>query len=199
VNQKLLLAALVVLLVVMSILDRSPGTPAAEPAAENYKPVSPVAVVDLTMVFRKHARFADRAEKMEKDSAEAWNELKARRAALYESIITRDGLTPGTDDYQQLNEEIIKASETLSAEEERQNEEFLRQEAAIYSETFDEIEAAIREYGSRWGIKLVLRFNSEPLDQASTEEIKDELGRYVLYQDGIDITNDILEMVNGSG
>jgi len=190
-NQKLLLAALAVVLLVLAVENLSQGTP-AEPV-----PVYPVAMLDLTKVFKQHERFAERAEKMRQEVAAAESTLKAQRDAYASLTHQLESLKRGTDEHRRIDAELKKTAETLNAEVKREKEAFLLQEATIYVETYDEIQAAVRHYADEHGIKLVLRFNGDPVNREKPAEVLKELNKSVIYQAGIDITNDVLEMVNG--
>jgi Skp family chaperone for outer membrane proteins len=196
-HQKLLLAALTVLLLVMAVQNLSQGTPAAEQAASNVDPVYPVAMLDLTKVFKNHERFTERAEKMRAEVTAAEHELKGKREAYTSLTRELESLKRGTDEHRRIEAELKKTAATLHAEVQRQKDAFLRQEAAIYVETYDEVQAAVGEYAAEHGIKLVLRFNGDPFDRNKPDEVAKELNRSVIYHAGIDITTDVLEMVNG--
>jgi len=199
VNQKLLFAALTVLLVVMVVQDRGQGTRAAEPAGDNKGATYPVAMLDVTKIFKQHDRFADRSEKMKQEVTAAEQELKGKRAAYQLQAEELERLKKGTAEYERLAAEMATTAATLIDQVKRQKEAFLRQEAAIYLETYEQVQAALHEYAGKRGIKLVLRFNGDPIDRTKPDEVLQELKKSVLYQDGIDITNDILEMLNGRG
>ncbi len=178
---------------------RSPTTPAAEPLAAGDKALIPVAMLDLSKVYKEHARFADRSEAMRKEVQAAENVLKEERDVYAEMVKKLEGLKAGSEEHRQFSAELKKVADDLKERVKHQKEEFLRQEATIYIEIYDEIGAAIKDYARRRGIKLVLRFNGDLVDRTKHDEVLKELNKIVLYQDGLDITNDILEMVNGRG
>jgi Skp family chaperone for outer membrane proteins len=191
-SQKLLLSALTFALLVLAVQNLSPGTPAAEQAT-----VYPVAMLDLTKVFKQCERFTDRSEKMRQEVTAAECELKGKRDAYTALTRQLESLKRGTDEHRRLEAELKKTAETLNAEVKLQKDAFLRQEAMLYYETYEEVQAAVRHYADQHGIKLVLRFNGDPIDRNKPDEVLKELNKSVIYQAGIDITTDVLEMVNG--
>jgi hypothetical protein len=66
----------------------------------------------------------------------------------------------------------------------------------MYLETYQGVMADVGKYCKAHGINLVMRFNGDPYDASDPEGLKKELNKAVLYQDGIDITDDILAIVN---
>jgi Skp family chaperone for outer membrane proteins len=195
VNRKLLLAALIALLVVV-VQERIQGTPADESAGGDEAPF-PVALVNLSKIYKQHERFADLSEKMRAEVTAAEQELKGQRAAYETQAKELERHKKGTAEYDRLSAELVKLAETLNAQVNRQKEAFLQQESAIYLEVFEQIEAAIQEYADKRGIKLVLRIGDDSRDRTKPAELLKELNKSVIYHQGIDITNGILEMMNG--
>ena len=196
-NQKLLLAALVVFLVVVAVQDRIQGKPADRKAGSGTQAACPVATLDLTKVFKNHEGFQNRSNKMRAEVEEAEQQLKGQRDSYMAQKQELDRHKKGTEEYDRLAAELAKLTETLNAQVNRQKETFLAQEAEIYIEIYDQIGAAIEALAEKRGFQLVLRFNGDPVDRTKPAEVLKELNKSVLYQHGIDITNDILEMVNG--
>jgi small-conductance mechanosensitive channel len=65
-------------------------------------------------------------------------------------------------------------------------------EAKIYLTAYREIESVVKEYCKEKGIKLVIRQQSTSLDENQpAQEIVKALNRLVIYEDGLDITDDI--------
>jgi hypothetical protein len=69
-------------------------------------------------------------------------------------------------------------------------------EALVYYNNYRDIEAAVAEFAQRYGIALVIRYTSEPMDPAKKETIMQGINRMVIYQSRLDITQNILGILN---
>ena len=55
---------------------------------------------------------------------------------------------------------------------------------------------AVKYYAKRQNIGLVLRFNGEPVDPNRRDDVLREINKPVVVQDQIDITPDVLALIN---
>ena len=74
--------------------------------------------------------------------------------------------------------------------------EFLEREAKVYYQTYLEVVDAVKYYAKRQNIGLVLRFNGEPVDPNRRDDVLREINKPVVVQDQIDITPDMLALLN---
>ena len=74
--------------------------------------------------------------------------------------------------------------------------EFLEREAKVYYQTYLEVVDAVKYYAKRQNIGLVLRFNGEPVDPNRRDDVLREINKPVVVQDQIDITPDVLALIN---
>ncbi|HVA48697.1 MAG TPA: hypothetical protein VNH11_20195 [Pirellulales bacterium] len=77
-----------------------------------------------------------------------------------------------------------------------QKRDFFEREARMYLEIYQEIMAEVGKYSDARGIGLVMRFNGDPLDENDPAGIQKQLNKAILYHKGIDITDDIIRIVN---
>ena len=139
-NQKLLIAALVVLLAVLSFQDRIHGTPAEESAS------FPAAALDLTKVFRKHDGFKQRSAELRAEVQEAEQKLKVHRETYDSKKAELERMEKGTDEYNGLRSRLAALEEMINLDVNRQKATFQRREADNYIDTYDQIAAAVKEY-----------------------------------------------------
>ena len=74
--------------------------------------------------------------------------------------------------------------------------DFLEREAKVYYQTYLEVVDAVKYYAKRQNIGLVLRFNGEPVDPNRRDDVLREINKPVVVQDQIDITPDVLALLN---
>jgi Skp family chaperone for outer membrane proteins len=168
--------------------DEGTAPPAVQPTR--------VALLDLARVFKNHDRFKQKSAELRSEVEQAERQLKARKAELQAAADSLQALPKESSQAKKLEEQITSDSAELNGSVLRQKKQFIEKEAAIYLECHREVMAEVERYAKERGINLVMRFNSDLFDPADPQGIQKELNRTVLYQDGIDITDEILHAVN---
>ena len=160
-------------------------------------PVGPVAILDLTYVFKNHARFQALTQAMKDQVEAAEKQLSVERDQLQTLAKSLEQYKRGTPEYKQLEEQLITRQNDLQLRVNLQKKTFLEQEAKIYYTVYQEVLDHVRYYADQNGTSLVLRFNGDPIDRNDPQEVLKELNKSVIYYNrAIDITPIILERVN---
>ena len=81
----------------------------------------------------------------------------------------------------------------------KQRKEFLDREAKIYYRAHLEVNDAVKYYALRHNLGLVLRFNGDPIDPNDRQDVLRAINNPVVFQNGIDITPDVLKDLDRSG
>jgi Skp family chaperone for outer membrane proteins len=171
--------------------------PAAAPAMRQPGSGVNIALLDVSYIFKKHARFNASMEEMKGDVERAEAQIKADQDAIKTLTEKLERYRKGTPDYKSLSEEITKRRADMSVNIQLQKEEFLQQEAKIYYNVYQEIQQEVNYYAAANGIGMVLRFNGDPVDVAKPETvIRGINGPVVWYAKELDITPVILEHLN---
>jgi Skp family chaperone for outer membrane proteins len=176
-----------------------PGAPvrAASPSAT---PASHVAVIDIGYIFKNHGRFKAEMDKMKDQVLAAENGLKAERDRINGLMEKLKGFNPGTPEYRQLEGEVAKAQGDFSVNAQLAKKDFMDREGKVYLAVYSEIERAVAQFSKENGIAVVHRFDGEPVDGADRNRILGSITKPIVYYDPqIDITPDILKMLNGAG
>lgn len=105
-------------------------------------------------------------------------------------------LAPGSAEFKQLDEQIVKMNANLQVEVTQKRKELVEREAQIYYKTYEEVAGVIKWYAERQNIGLVLRFNGTRADPANRESILRNINKAIHYQNSIDITADIEVLLN---
>jgi Skp family chaperone for outer membrane proteins len=155
-----------------------------------------VALVDISQVFKNHERFKMRTEEIRKEIKDYEAQMNEKRKVLTEK---RNGLTNfkvGSPEYERLEAEIAREITNLEVEVNSKRRDILEREAKVYYETYLEVQNAVTAFCSRHNISLVLRFDGESIDPNDRASVLRGVNRAVVYQDRINITTEILKMVN---
>jgi len=167
---------------------------AQNPAGANASKIG-IAVVDINYIFMNHPQFVEKLKGMKGEVQQIENQLKQRAQALMQLENERNSFNPGTPDYKRLDNELAEAKAQFALEKERKQKEFLDKEAQAYYEAYGQVQGEIARYAKHFKIGLVLRFNGEEPDPAIRQQILGAINKPVQYQDAIDITPDIEQMV----
>jgi Skp family chaperone for outer membrane proteins len=171
------------------------ATHAQNPAGANA-PKHGIAVVDVGYIFKEHGRFRATMDGMKKELEAIEEQLKAERARVEQKEKLRDGFNPGTPEYKTADEEVTRMKADFNVHMTQLRKDFLEREAKTYYETYKEVNTAVTYYCQRNNIMLVLRFNGEPADPSRREGVLQEINKPIVYQNNIDITPDILALLN---
>ncbi len=155
-----------------------------------------IAVVDISYIFKKHARFTATMESMKKEMEGIEADLKADRQKIAEQEQQRNQFNVGTAEYKQLDEEIARKMAEFNLKMGKLRKDFLERESKVYYQTYLEVVDAVKYYAQRQNIGLVLRFNGEPVDANRRDDVLREINKPVVIQDKIDITPDVLALLN---
>ena len=168
---------------------------AANPAAANASKYS-VAVVDISYIFKKHERFKTTMDNMKKEMDGIEAELKSDREKIAQEEQQRNTYNAGTNEYKQLDEKIAREMADFNLKMGKLRKDFLERESKVYYQTYLEVVDAVKYYAKRQNIGLVLRFNGEPVDPNRRDDVLREINKPVVVQDQIDITPDIIALLN---
>jgi Skp family chaperone for outer membrane proteins len=173
-----------------------PEVRAQQPQQPQQRAVGPVAILDLTYIFKNHARFQAMTEAMRGEVEAAEKQLGVERDAMQNLAKSIEQYKRGTPEYKQIEEELIKRQNDLQLKVNLQKKTFLETEAKIYYTIYQEVNDRVRYFADTNGISLVLRFNGDPIDRNDPQEVLKELNKSVIYYNrAIDITPIILEQL----
>jgi Skp family chaperone for outer membrane proteins len=168
---------------------------APNPAGANATKYN-IAVVDISYVFKNHRRFKSSMESMKKEMEGIEGELKGDREKVAQLEQERNTFGAGTAEYKQRDEEVARQMAEFNLKMGKLRKDFLEREAKVYYQTYLEVVDAVKYYAKRQNIGLVLRFNGEAVDPNRRDDVLREINKPVVVQDQIDITPDILALIN---
>ena len=161
----------------------------AQPSSDATPPVgTQVAVLDVPKVFELHPQFKARMATLRQQVRSAEADLAGQQKELAVRGKALNNLRTDSPDYKKLEGELAHKFAGLKVQALQQKKEFLRQEARVYYETFEEIRRVVQRVAQKYGIGLVLRFDSSEVDPANPQSVAMGMNRPVVLQQGLDIT-----------
>ncbi|MEX2315530.1 MAG: OmpH family outer membrane protein [Pirellulales bacterium] len=155
-----------------------------------------VAVVDISYIFKNHAAFRNSMDNMKKEMDNIEVQLKGKREQIGKIEEERNKFNVGNDQYKKLDEQLAREMANFNLEMTRLRKDFLDREAKEYYKTYLEVVDAVTQYARARNIGLVIRFNGDPVDPNRREDVLREINKPVVFQNQIDITPDVLKLLN---
>lgn len=170
-------------------------------AAQSTAPPSGtnVALIDINKVFESHARFQDRFKSLGDRFKELETRVRKDQAELVKLKEALDGLNAGTPAYKAKEAELAKRDSEVRVSAGLEQKTLAEEEAKIYYETYKEVSEKCAEFAARKGIGLVLRLSNAEIKPEDPNSVRMGIGRLVVYQRGLDITNLIIAEINRNG
>ena len=168
--------------------------------AQNRRPVAapkgPVAVVDVSYLFKNHRTFKAKMDQMKKEVQAFENSLRSVGEGLAKDKERLKEYKPGSPNYSQLEQQLADKATRMQVQTQQKKREFLEREARVYFETYQHVRTVIQNYADQKGISLVLRFTSDPIQPDDRGSVLAGVNRGVVYQRGVDITPEILSLLD---
>ncbi len=155
-----------------------------------------IAVVDISYIFKNHTQFRSQMDGMKGEMQKIEQQLEAERQKILSKEEEKKGYKPGSPEFSQIDDQLATMKAQIQLNMQRLRKGFLEKEAKVYYETYQQVSKAIAYYAQQKKIGLVLRFNGEVADPAQRESILRDINKPVQYQSQIDITPDILALLN---
>ncbi|QEG35016.1 OmpH family outer membrane protein [Bythopirellula goksoeyrii] len=156
-------------------------------------------VVDVTYIFKHYQRFTTSMDNMKKAMESADGQLKSERDTIAEKEQVRTQYNPGAPEFKQIDEEIARLKAEFQLKAGKIRRDFLEREAQVYYSTYQEVSNAVQYYAQQHNIGMVLRFNGDAIDPNNREDILRAINKPVVFQNNVDITPDILALLNRGG
>ncbi|MGQ0637560.1 MAG: OmpH family outer membrane protein [Planctomycetaceae bacterium] len=164
--------------------------------AERKEAELPIAVVDLARVFQAYKPLTDRREEHAREvrkADEAVKGLMAEVARLNEDL---KGVKEGSAEHRRLVEEIQKKRREFETFRQQEQQRLIRLESELFAHAYDRVVEEVQKYADAHNLRLVLRHHGGSLDGKNPQETIAGLNRLVLYQNALEITDEIISAMN---
>jgi Skp family chaperone for outer membrane proteins len=156
----------------------------------------PIAVINLDQVFNGYKKHAERLAPVREELKDFDEAVQVRQVELETAANQLRRATPGTPEHIRLQGQAIKLQNDLRVFVEQERQKLQKREASVLVATHRDVDEQIKKFCKDRGLKLVLRQYNPPADNQPLQEVLKGLSRDVIYQDGLDITEDVIEALN---
>jgi Skp family chaperone for outer membrane proteins len=165
-------------------------------AARGQDPL-PIALVNMDRIFKDHKPFQDKLVPIKEGVQELDKNAQLRQIEL-ETVVTQlRKAQPGSPEGQRLQQQAVKLQTEMQQFIAKERESLQKREATAHLDLYRQVEEEVKKYSKAKGIKLVIRQQETSLDDNQPlPEILKALNRGIVYEDGLDITDDILKALD---
>lgn len=179
----------------LCVVSAQAQTQTANPAGANAAKFG-VAVVDIPYIFKNYEKFKATSESMKNEMETIDASVKAERANLAKAEQLRNSFQQGSAEYKKHDEELARMMAEFQLKTSKLQKDFMERQAKLYYQTYLEVSQAVNNYAKSQNIGLVMRFNGEPVDANNRQQVMNDINKHVVAQNNIDITPDILLILN---
>ena len=194
VRLQLWLVVVAVLLLTGAILSTSLPRAISQdsPTARTYD----VAVMDVSRVFEKCTGFQQAMEQLKAEVKSFELVVTQATKDLNEAKQRYEAAEKGSPEYRALELEIATKNANLQVEIKVKREKFLADEAALYARWYRQVQKVVGETAARKSIRLVVKTSPESFDDKDRAAVLQAVNRPVVFQDQLDITDEVIVAVN---
>ena len=157
-----------------------------------------VAVLDVAKVFKDNAVFNQRMDAIKAEAEKFKAQMESEQQSLRQEAEQLQQFNPGSPEFKDLEAKIEQRSAKLRTLARQTNTDLLNREAKIYYDTYMQMQQIVASLAEQYGITLVVRFDSQPIDPANRGDVVKGVNRNVVYQKNLDLTTMVSEKMTVS-
>lgn len=168
---------------------------AAPLAAEDPVAKLPVGLIDVGYIFKNHKPVAEKLATLKPALAELEKTVQLRQVEI-EQVQRRLAAPKEGDDRAKLQQQFVKLQNELRAFLETERQKLQKQELQIQKEIYTKVQAEVQRLAKERGLQLVLVRPRGSLETEDIGELNRTLNQLVIYEDGLDLTDEILKALD---
>ena len=160
----------------------------------------PIGLVNLDKVAQQYKPFQMKVVALQEEGKELQSSVTLRQSELQAVANDLQKTMQGSAEFQKLQNQFAKLQRELQVFVQEGQQKFRDKELKLSLSLHREIDQVLKPYCKAKGLRLVVRTNNSSLDENQTQQqILQTLSRGVLYEDGLDITDDVLKLMVEKG
>jgi len=157
---------------------------------------SDIAVLDVARVFKEHALFKRQIAKLKQEVQNMDAEIRLRGQEVQRLQKQLEAATEGSPEQQRLQDQVIAQTGQLRADTEKYKAQLLQREALVYRQAYQQVVEEVQVYAKQRHIRLVVRHQGDSIDSTVAKKVLQNINRFVVFQDGLEITDAIIERLD---
>jgi Skp family chaperone for outer membrane proteins len=175
------------------------AAPSDVAAADAPLAPSTMAVVDVAVIFKGYNHFNSQMKRIKEDIEVFDSFVKRETQELKDLGELMKMQQPGSDDYKRLEAQATAKTTDLQNRVGLKKADLLKDEAEVYYDSYQKLQAAVKIVARKRKIGFVLRFNSDEMKRDDRNSVLQGVNRAVItYPTDNDITAAVLTELNRS-
>lgn len=155
-----------------------------------------VALVDVGKIFKSHPVFGQQLEALRQEAEQFKVETRQMQQALMKEASVLKNYEQDSAEFKAEESRLAQKSAAREVQQRSVMRDLMKKEAQLHFDTYNEIKQVIADYAQQSGIRMVMRYNSMPLDPSVPASIMQKVnGSIVFHTNQKDITDEILSQV----
>jgi Skp family chaperone for outer membrane proteins len=148
----------------------------------------------MDRVLKTHQPLLDQLKPVQEEVKQVQETAQLRQAEIETVAAQLQKAQPGSAEFQRLQMQLVKLQNELRQYATTEQAALQKKELTILVAFHRTLEEEVAKYAKANGLKLVIRQQDTSLDEnMPLAEILKSLNRSILYEDGLDITDEILK------
>lgn len=166
---------------------------AQEKPAENALPIG---LVNIEKIAQQYKPFQKQVAELQEEGKEFQTAAALKQSELQTVGNDLQKTPQGTAEFQKLQGQFARLQRELQVFAQEGQQKFRDKDLKLSLSLHREIDQVLKPYCKAKGLKLVVRMPGVTLDEnQNQQQIVQALSRGVLYEEGLDITDDILKLL----
>jgi Skp family chaperone for outer membrane proteins len=155
-----------------------------------------IAVVDMNKIFANHKGLQAKNEELQREGlvAQEKGKILIETAKQLQDDLKRH--KQGTAEFDRISKELQAKADAWKKLAEETQKHVQEQNLANLLSVYQLINEEIQRIAEARHFRLVINFTSEPVEQKDPAKAALILNRQILYQNGLDITEEVIQAVN---
>ena len=156
----------------------------------------PIATLNVDKIFKTSKPLQERLVPLKQKAQELDKSVQLKQVELETTQNKIRRTPPGTPDFENLQVLLAKMQAELRLFVEREKRNLQKEEAEVYSKVYKEMEEEVQKICKVRKIRLVIRQNDGSESDNSVEAVLKSINRGIVYDDGLNITDDVIQALN---
>lgn len=166
-------------------------------SADDAKPMTAdIAVVDMVKVFEANHAMTAKRDEIKREAQRANDDLKLLVEAgkkLQEELKLHK---PGSTEHNRIQKELQDKAAEIQKFQKDKIQALQQEEAEVFQITYKRVMEEVQRIAEARNLRLVLRYQAEATDAKDPKKLLESMNRIILYQNGLDITDEVIQGVN---
>jgi len=160
----------------------------------------PIAIVNVEKIAQQYKPFQKRVATLQEEGKELQSSVALKQSELQGVGNDLQKTAPGSPEQQKLQGQYARLQRELQLFVQEGQQKFREKDLKLSLTLHREIDQVLKPYCKTKGIRLVVRTQNASLEEnQNAQQLVQTINRGVLFEDGLDVTDDVLKLMNEKG